>query len=315
MPVVTRRCAATTLRRALTCALLLLAAVPLASAGEAAGFSPWRLFGRLHVLVVHFPVGLLLVAALVEVVHWKRKEVSETSLWFVFVGALSAVFAAAMGWANGDEHSDGGLDLFLHRWLGVGTAVLACVTAGIALRLRTADYGVLPRRVFRVLLFATAMAVGATGHFGGNLVHGPDYVTSALPAWLKAWIPAVPERHSDGATPAGTPAVDPDALTGPVDFTRDIEPIFKKSCYECHNDKEQKGKLRMDSRELLLKGGENGPGFEAGNGDKSAIIQRIRGEGDDPRMPKKKPPLNADQTEVIKRWIDQGAVWGKPKDG
>ncbi len=314
MPVVTSR-SASILRRALPCALLLLAVVPLASAGEDGGFSLWRLFGRLHVLVVHFPVALLLVAALVEVVQWKRREVSETTLWFVIVGAISAVGAAAMGWANGDEHHDGGLDLLLHRWLGVATAVLSCVTAGIALRLRTADFGVMPRRVFRVLLFTTSMVVGATGHFGGNLVHGSDYVTSALPAWAKALMPTVAERHSDPATAPGTLAVDPAALNGPVDFTRDIEPIFKKSCYECHNDKEQKGKLRMDSREALLKGGENGPGFELGNGDKSAIIQRIRGEGDDPRMPKKKPPLNADQTEVIKRWIDQGAVWAKAKDG
>ena len=311
MPVVTSR-SASILRRALPCALLLLAAVPLASAGEASGFSAWKLFGRFHPMAVHFPVALLLFAAIVEVLQWKRREISETTTWLVVGGAVSAVAVAAMGWANGDEHTDGGLDLVLHRWLGVGTAISASVLAAVVLRLRTADFGSGPRRNFRIGLFAVALAVGATGHFGGNLTHGPDYVPSAFPQWLKNLMP-----KSDGAlpTPEGTPAVDPAALTGPVDFTRDIEPIFKKSCYECHNDKEQKGKLRMDSRELLLKGGENGPGFEAGNGDKSAIIQRIRGEGDDPRMPKKKPPLNADQTAVIKRWIDQGAVWAKPKDG
>ncbi len=106
-----------------------------------------------------------------------------------------------------------------------------------------------------------------------------------------AWLPA-----SDVPPPA-------------IDFYRDIDPIFRATCYTCHGPDKQEGKLRMDSREALLKGGEDGPGLVVGNGAKSAIVARSLGEGDGARMPKKKAPVAKDEIALIKRWIDEGAVW------
>lgn len=94
-----------------------------------------------------------------------------------------------------------------------------------------------------------------------------------------------------------------------VDFYRDIEPIFRASCYTCHGPDKQEGDLRMDSHAALLKGGEDGPGLIAGNSAKSAIVLRSLGEGDGARMPKKKAPLAKDEIVLIRRWIDQGAPW------
>ena len=100
-----------------------------------------------------------------------------------------------------------------------------------------------------------------------------------------------------------------EALPATVDFYRDIDPIFHASCYTCHGPDKQEGKLRMDSRAALLKGGEDGPGFVAGNGAKSAIVARSLGEGDGARMPKKKAPIAPGEIALIRRWIDQGAPW------
>jgi hypothetical protein len=94
-----------------------------------------------------------------------------------------------------------------------------------------------------------------------------------------------------------------------VDFHRDIEPIFRATCYTCHGLDKQEGKLRMDSREALLKGGEDGAGMVPGDGAKSAIVLRSQGAGDGARMPKKKAPLARDEIALISRWIDEGASW------
>ena len=76
-----------------------------------------------------------------------------------------------------------------------------------------------------------------------------------------AWLPA-----SDVPAPA-------------IDFYRDIAPIFRATCYTCHGPDKQEGKLRMDSRAALLKGGEDGPGLVVGDGAKSAIVMRSLGQG------------------------------------
>ena len=99
------------------------------------------------------------------------------------------------------------------------------------------------------------------------------------------------------------------AADGKLDFHRDVEPIFRSTCYTCHGPDKQEGKLRMDSRAALLKGGEDGPGLVVGDGAKSAIVLRSLGQGDGARMPKKKAPVPASEIAIIKRWIDEGASW------
>ncbi|HYG75415.1 MAG TPA: PSD1 and planctomycete cytochrome C domain-containing protein [Planctomycetota bacterium] len=96
---------------------------------------------------------------------------------------------------------------------------------------------------------------------------------------------------------------------GEVDFVRDIQPIFKAACYSCHGPEKQKGELRMDSRELALKGGSSGVMIKPGNSKDSLLMHRILGLGDEPRMPVKADALTKQQVELIAAWIDQGAKW------
>src|SRR4051812_42193442 len=94
-----------------------------------------------------------------------------------------------------------------------------------------------------------------------------------------------------------------------VDFATQIQPILKQACYDCHGPQKQKGKLRLDSRELALAGGGTGPAIVPGNSSASYLIKRVLGEGDEDRMPIKRDPLTADQIALLKLWIDQGAHW------
>jgi uncharacterized membrane protein len=291
----------------LACPLLVLACAvaPLSAAEDAAGsggFWPWMLFGRLHVVTVHFPIALLTVVLIIEGLRLIRRTTAPDATLTVItvIASLSAVTATVMGWAQASTMSFAGNEaslLFVHRWLGVATATLSVIVTALALALQLLNRPGL-RKAYLAALGITVVGVSAAGHYGGMLVHGEDYFPSVLPAWLH---PADKKAQSAEEGPV--------VLGDPVDFTKDIEPMFKKVCYECHNAEKQKGDLRMDSREALLKGGANGPSVVPGHPMKSLIIQRVLGLGDDPRMPKKKDPLTDQQIDLLKRWVAQGAVW------
>ncbi|MEY2427197.1 MAG: hypothetical protein QOJ40_82 [Verrucomicrobiota bacterium] len=98
-----------------------------------------------------------------------------------------------------------------------------------------------------------------------------------------------------------------------VTYAADIKPIFEKSCLKCHGAQKQKGKLRLDSLEAALKGGQDGKVVEPGASAKSMLVHNVAHIGDeDDYMPPpdnkdKIPPLTKEQIGLIRAWIDQGA--------
>ncbi len=94
-----------------------------------------------------------------------------------------------------------------------------------------------------------------------------------------------------------------------VTYEKDIQPIFKKSCFKCHGEEKQKGKLRLDSLKAALKGGEDGEVIIAGKSEKSPLVHSVSGAVEDGLMPPdgKGDPLTKEQIGLIRAWIDQGA--------
>ena len=114
------------------------------------------------------------------------------------------------------------------------------------------------------------------------------------------------------------PAIDasklpPAATKQGVTYAGDIKVIFEKSCVKCHGQEKPKAKLRLDSLEGALKGGEDGKVIEPGNSAKSILVANVAriGEEDDWMPPKKNKanigPLTTEQVGLIRAWIDQGA--------
>jgi mono/diheme cytochrome c family protein len=95
----------------------------------------------------------------------------------------------------------------------------------------------------------------------------------------------------------------------PVDFVRDIQPLFKEHCNACHGEKKQKGQLRLDSKPLALKGGLSGKTIVPGNAQESRLITILLEPGADDRMPQKADPLPREKIELLRAWINQGAPW------
>ena len=95
-----------------------------------------------------------------------------------------------------------------------------------------------------------------------------------------------------------------------VDFAKDILPVLQNNCLKCHGPEKQKGKLRLDTREAALKGGKGGPAFVVGDAAKSDLVHRIGlPKTDDDFMPSEGDPLSKTQIDLLKEWINQGAVW------
>jgi hypothetical protein len=98
-----------------------------------------------------------------------------------------------------------------------------------------------------------------------------------------------------------------------VMFEKDIKPIFDNSCVKCHGAEKPKGKLRLDSLEGVLKGGQDGKVVEPGNSAKSMLVLNIAHLGDvDDFMPPPKnrlgiKELTPEQIGLVRAWIDQGA--------
>ena len=106
----------------------------------------------------------------------------------------------------------------------------------------------------------------------------------------------------------------PSAAKKTVSYTKDIKPLFEKTCVNCHGPKKRpKGKFRIDTRELALKGGSEGVAIIPGKSDKSPLTYYIAYQVVDYEMPpegkKDYPKLNKDQIGLVRAWIDQGAKY------
>ncbi|HEY7153146.1 MAG TPA: c-type cytochrome domain-containing protein [Gemmataceae bacterium] len=137
-------------------------------------FLDW--LGRFHVPIIHFPIGLLLGAAAGELWSvWRKSRVPAPAVGFcVLLGAAGAVVAASLGWihaANG--YGSGSLVLPWHRWFGVATAAGAVILAVLSvIDVRRGSRSVW----FWLMLLLESALVAATGHLGGSLVHGVDFL-------------------------------------------------------------------------------------------------------------------------------------------
>jgi uncharacterized membrane protein len=267
--------------------------------------SHWvQTFGRLHVVIVHFPIALLLVAGVMEL--WRlvrrRAEPSPAARMCLGLGAIAAVIAVAAGLVlKTSEGSHEGL--IVHQWFGISTAVVAVLLAIV--------YRWKPSPSWRVGLgaFACAILVSITGYFGGEMSYGKGYLTELLFQSKDSG------KEADAESSAAVQQVASTPTPGQVDFNRDIKPIFVDSCYECHSSAKRRGGLRLDAKSAAFRGGNGGVDIVPGKPDESQLLLRVIGSGDKKKMPLNKPALTDAQTNKLRQWIAQGANWPEAAGG
>src|SRR5687767_6934981 len=94
-----------------------------------------------------------------------------------------------------------------------------------------------------------------------------------------------------------------------VDFVRDVEPLLKAHCLKCHGATKPKAQLRLDARGPALKGGLTGPAIVPGKSAESLFLKLLTSTDPDERMPAKADALPPEKIALLRRWIDEGAVW------
>lgn len=119
-------------------------------------------------------------------------------------------------------------------------------------------------------------------------------------------------QRAGGGNLRGVPPTEPPDPPKPVDFARDVKPIFAKHCISCHGPDKQKSGLRLDRKADALAGGDSGKVIVSGKPAASKLFELISHGDPDVRMPPKKP-LSLNEIAILRAWIEQGAKW--PDDG
>lgn len=255
-----------------------------------------RFIGRFHPVLLHLPIGIVTLAILMEIGSLFSRNTSPATRTVMFFGAATSVVAVLAGFLLFQGESDWAESELANRHLWGGIA-FSCITILAFLAKAWTDAGASAAWLFRFLLVISCGVMAFASHDGASLTHGPDYLGKYAPGPLKPLLGG--KAASTGETPVAEQLVYQDV----------VAPILEAKCWKCHNEEKIKGKFRMDTYELLVKGGKEGEGLVAGDAAKSNII--IRSElpiDDDERMPPdEKPGLSADELAVVKWWINAGA--------
>lgn len=257
--------------------------------------------GRFHPLIVHLPIGFLLFAAVLEGLSRfykdKFKNLDQAISIALLLGGLAAIGSAIIGYllAGGGGYDE--QTLFWHKWLGISLAVLSLLAWAIKSEL-IKFHRVSPAAIIVFLL----ILVSVTGHLGGNLTHGSDYLLVYAPDPVKKLF------GKETVEKAALPST-PDSV---LVFQHLIKPTLELKCYACHNETKAKGGLVLTNQDDILKGGENGEVVLASHATESPLFQRVTlPQSSQKFMPPKGAGLNYSELKVVEWWINSGASFDK----
>ncbi len=263
----------------------------------------WQFIGRLHPLVLHLPIGLVFGLLLIEAIAIFTP--GDTQMWqrcrrgFAALFALSAVAAAGTGYLLSLESQSTGDTVRRHMWLGLAVVVLSLLLATLTSQSQASRSHA--RSFLRIaVLLGLLTTTSATGHYGGQLTHGPSFLSAYAPTWLQPLLG--PEPVPQEATPV---PMEPAATV----YAGVIQPTFADHCSACHGSDRQRGRLALHTHEAISAGGASGPAMLPGNAQESVLMQRIRLPLEEAghMPPAGKSQLAPSEVSALAWWIDQGA--------
>jgi uncharacterized membrane protein len=284
---------------------------PLAlGAAEGAASEPSQLFrfaARFHSVLLHLPIGFIALAFLLELASLFRRNPERARLvrFTLILSSVSAAVVAALGLMLSTEGGYDAQTLRWHQWLGFGVVALAFAATAAHVAAHRQGSRWRAKLSYAGLLVALVGLLVATGHHGGNLTHGSQYLVKYAPDFVRSFVAAA----EPGPSPAASPQ-DAEARR----FRELVEPLLQKKCVPCHGPEKQKGEYRLDTRAAALAGGESGEAaIVPGEPMKSVLLHRILlpSEHDDVMPPKGKAALSTEEVVVLAHWIQAGASFGE----
>lgn len=260
-------------------------------AGDRVVVPAWlQVFGRMHPLFLHFPIVLILVYVVFVLGVPKQYK---TENWYITLAeilllsaALTASITALMGLFLSRESGYDADALQLHKYTGVLTSLV------LFIMYQWHDWLQRYNNVLKVGVAIAAMVVIYTGHLGGDITHGDNFVLA----------PVTPEHIRQQA-----------ALEDAFVYADLVEPILQNKCMGCHNSDKSKGELAMDTKALLLKGGKDGKLWDTTKPDMGLLLTRIHlpEEEKEHMPPSGKPQLTDNEMAILYAWIKGGADFNK----
>jgi mono/diheme cytochrome c family protein/uncharacterized membrane protein len=252
-----------------------------------------HLLGPFHPVLVHLPIGILLLACLFQwlVLRDAYKKLEPAIGIALFWGMVFAILSCITGFMlsrTGDYEGD---LVSNHQWAGIWVAIVSIVQYYLYKRSVNAGFA----RWLALILF---ILIIITGHLGGSLTHGSDYLSKVF------------SSDSDVTKSIRKPIPDIQAAKVYADVVR---PLFQEKCYGCHGPNKQKGKFRLDQPDFIMKGGKEGNDVLPGNPTESELIKRILLERNEEHHmpPKEKPQLTENERALLHWWVETGASFDK----
>ena len=250
----------------------------------------WEQFlGRFHVLAIHIPIGLIVLAPVLELAARYRPVLREAAGFVLALAFAACVGTVMLGFLLAHGSGETGVTITRHMWGGVGLtlSVLACLV------LRPFWLSLVLPRLYPAALVLSLLVLVWTAHEGGSMTHGDSYLTQYMPAPMKRLVAFT-----------GTGGASSNSF-----YALHVDPIFQSNCVSCHGASKTHGGLRLDSYAQLMSGGKDGAVIAAGQPEKSMLLERVTLPSSDKRfMPAEgHPPLLPREIDWIRAWIQQGA--------
>ncbi|WP_114747911.1 c-type cytochrome domain-containing protein [Pleomorphovibrio marinus] len=243
-----------------------------------------HVFGRMHPLLLHFPIVVLLLAVLILAFPRIMKDPLDSYHYgssLLLIGCLLAAFTVIAGLLLSHEEGYEREALQWHKWTGLLVFWISSILYAYLEKVNPS--------LQKAGMVVVALALLVSGHLGASITHGEDFLTAPLISQQEKLV----------------------SLEEAEVFDHVILPILEKKCISCHKASKQKGELRLDKPEFITTGGESGPALVPGDEEESLIFQRIHLplEDEDHMPPKGKPQLSDEEKDLLSAWIRDGAVF------
>jgi len=258
-----------------------------------------QLLGRLHPLLVHLPIGFIVMGLLFQWYDHKKERFRQPITIIYLWAAVSAVLTCITGYLQYTSEGFAFDTIKMHLWLGIITALFSFL---MYLRLQEKNKLKGIRRIpTEALAIIMLILISLTGHLGGSVTHGEDYLVEPLPNSVKSALGL--EVFEEKII-----ALNDENWERALFYEDVINPILNNNCVSCHNRKKAKGELVLNTKDGILEGGENGEIIVVNNSGESTLFTRLKlpRDDEDHMPPKEKTQLTKGEITLIETWITHG---------
>ena len=248
---------------------------------EGNGF--FRFIGRFHVLVLHFPIVLIILAPALELLT-KLKRFSDLKTFVPYawcVAAVAATLTATLGLMLAANEGFSSETIHEHRFFGLTLAGLIILVAALRFSLDVIP-SKLTKWMYQLSVLPVVIWMFIAAHAGGNLVRGEAYMFAHAPSVVQSLV-GYEDKSKNLAW---------DSETDP-EYTKEVQPLMAKYCYSCHGAEVQRGNVRHDVLNPdMVNGADNDFWHE---------VLNVMNSGEMP--PRNKSQPSADERDVIVNWV------------